>query len=53
MFESSLLENDIEPGVSTRRIQEPALKHVRIGEIAALDRRIEHGDTLVNRRQRD
>ncbi len=48
MFEPSLLEHDIETGVSTSGIQEPALEHVRIGEIAPLDRRIEHGDALVN-----
>ena len=48
MFEPGLLENGIESGISTSRIQEPALEHVWIGEVAALDRRIEQGDTLVN-----
>ncbi len=48
MFEPSLLEHDIETGVSTSRIQKPALEHVWIREIAPLDRRLEHGDALVN-----
>ena len=48
MFEPSLLENGIKTGVSRSRIKEPALEHVRIRKIAPLDRRIEHGDALVN-----
>ncbi len=48
MFEPGLVENGIETGVTTSGIQEPALEHVRIGEIAPLDRRIEHRDTLIN-----
>ena len=48
MFEPSLVVNSIEAGVSTSRIQEPALEHVRIGEIAPLDCLIEHGDAFVN-----
>ena len=48
MLEPSLLENRIETRVSTSWIKEPAIEHVRIREIAALDRRIEHRDALVN-----
>ena len=48
MFEPGLLENSIETGVSASGIQEPALEHVRIGEIASRDRLIEHGDAFVN-----